>query len=377
MGYNKILKRMKIAIFNITTLACLASPLTINDVGAINYTTEQAVEANTFARAETNVNIAKMARIIARTKDTAYAVTRPGGSDNFGSENFGLNTFLHYRTLDSPFNPIVRPNKDTLYSALLLDTNTGPLTIEMPEADRYQSIYCFNQDHFQEYYSLGPAKFHIKRQYVDSRYLFCIFRTLVLDPESMEDMANVHKLQDSIKLTVSEPQNIGLQIPDYDRASHDKARLALNQLFDLERDSKKMFGKKEDVDPITHLVGTAGGIGGLPKNIATYENHLVSNNDGIQEYYLEIPDVVPVNAFWSITVYDQDGFIFKKVESANKNQFTVKENDNGKVIVYFSNDKTRENYINIGPNWNYVVRLYEPDLEIVSGLWTFPKPTPI
>ena len=83
-----------------------------------------------------------------------------------------------------------------------------------------------------------------------------------------------------------------------------------------------MFGKKEDIDPITHLVGNAGGIGGLPKNIVSYENHLVGNNDGIQEYVVEIPDQIPVNAFWSITVYDETEFLFRQVDSANKNQFT-------------------------------------------------------
>ena len=105
---------------------------------------EIQVSAGNFARAETDENIRKIAEII--EKGTGQ----------------GLNTLLHYRNLDSIFNPIVRQNRDTLYSMAILDTASGPLKIELPETNgRYQSVYCLNQNHYQEYYATAPATFKV------------------------------------------------------------------------------------------------------------------------------------------------------------------------------------------------------------------------
>ena len=61
-----------------------------------------------------------------------------------------------------------------------------------------------------------------------------------------------------------------------------------------------MFGTKEDVDPHAHLLGTAAGWGGLPEQEAYYE----SREPGLPvgRYTITAKDV-PVDAFWSITVY--------------------------------------------------------------------------
>ena len=102
------------------------------------------VSAGNFARAETDENIRQIASVIEK------ATGQP------------LNTMLHYRTLDSPFNPIVRQNRDTLYSMAILDTASGPLEIELPETNgRYQSVFCINQNHYQEYYATAPALFKV------------------------------------------------------------------------------------------------------------------------------------------------------------------------------------------------------------------------
>ena len=92
-----------------------------------------------------------------------------------------LNRFLHYRSLDSIFLPIVRQNRDTLYSLAILDTVSGPLTIELANTDgRYQSVYCINQNHFQEYYATAPAAFKVIFIYcVNSEITSSLARTAV------------------------------------------------------------------------------------------------------------------------------------------------------------------------------------------------------
>ena len=211
---------------------------------------------------------------------------------------------------------------------------------------------------------------------MSTRYVFCIIRTLVTDYQSESELDQVHKLQDQIKITVSAPEMAQLTLPTYHKESLDTVRASLMELFELQNPDK-MFGKETEVDPISHVIGAAGGWGGLPKNLATYESHTVDNNDGEQDYYIVVPPEVPVDGFWSITVYDEQGYFFHRVDSSNKNQFNAVAESDGSTIINFSNDTTKRNYINIKRGWNYTLRMYEPQMSILSGKWKFPEARPV
>ena len=167
-----------------------------------------------------------------------------------------------------------------------------------------------------------------------------------------------------------------LTLPTYNKESLDEVRASLMGLFEMQ-DSDKMFGLETEVDPISHVIGAAGGWGGMPKNLATYESHTVENNDGEQDYYIVVPADVPVDGFWSITVYDEKGYFFHRVDSSNKNQFNSVAESDGSTIINFSNDSSKRNYINIKRGWNYTLRMYEPELSILSGKWKFPEARPV
>ena len=70
------------------------------------------------------------------------------------------------------------------------------------------------------------------------------------------------------------------------------------------------FGTKDQVDPIKHLIGTAAGWGGNPDKDATYIGAAVPKNDGTTAYKLRVKDV-PVDAFWSVSVYNAAGYFEK------------------------------------------------------------------
>ena len=138
---RKSIKMKTLLIIQMSTLASVIERMPYmpgeNDV--------TQVSAGNFARAETDENIRQIAGVIEKATGRA------------------LNTWLHYRTLDSFFNPIVRQNRDTLYSMAILDTASGTLKIELPETKgRYQSVYCINQNHYQEYYATAPAIFKVR-----------------------------------------------------------------------------------------------------------------------------------------------------------------------------------------------------------------------
>jgi Protein of unknown function (DUF1214) len=141
-------------------------------------------------------------------------------------------------------------------------------------------------------------------------------------------------------------------------------------------DTKPMFGSKEEVDPVRFLIGSEFGWGGLPAEEAYYLN--VNPELPVGEYEITVKDV-PVDAFWSISVYNKDGYFEKNdLDVYSVNSISGKPNDDGSFTVYLGGcDDGRVNCIPLTEGWNYAVRLYEPRPEILDGTWTFPSAQPV
>ena len=287
-----------------------------------------------------------------------------------------LGTFHHSREpADIDHQTVIRLNRDTLYSSALFDLDAGPVTVTLPDAgERFMSMQVISEDHYVPEVKYGAGSYTLDKEKVGTRYVVVAIRTLV-DPADPEDVKEVHALQDAIKV---EQASAGtFEIPDWDQASQKKVRDALLVLATTIPDFKGAFGTKDDVDPIRHLLGTAAGWGGNPDKDATYLNIMPANNDGTTVYKLNVKDV-PVDGFWSVSLYDAEGYYEKNEYNAYSiNNITAKKSDGGAIDIQFGGcDGKVPNCLPIMKGWNYTVRLYRPREEILNGTWQFPEPQP-
>jgi hypothetical protein len=238
-------------------------------------------------------------------------------SDNYLATNVkkaGLGRLAHNREPASiEDQTVIRLNRDTLYSFGVFDLAAAPVTVTLPDAGmRFMSLQIINEDHYVPFVGYDHKPHTVTETNVGTRYVLVAIRTLV-DPNDPKDLDEVHKLQDAIK--VSQKGTGKLELPNWDQTSLKEIRDTLLVLAKHTDGFKHGFGTKEQVNPIMHLIGTAAGWGGNPDKDATYIGAAVPKNDGKTIYRLHVRDV-PVDAFWSVSVYNAAGYFEKNPYNA-------------------------------------------------------------
>lgn len=332
--------------------------------------------ASAVASAQTAAPAAPAAvPVTVETYDRAQTDVYFAGVVNAG----GFGRFRHGRELSPPVQQgIVRGNRDTLYSFAILDLDAGPATVTLPDmGPRYMGMQVVNEDQYTRatFYDAGPHT--LTREAVGTRYAIVVVRFLV-DFASPDDVAQVHALQDKVTLAQDHPG--AFEVPDWDPASLGTIRAALQQLGTTITDTRRMFGAGPDqVDPVRHLIGTALLWGGNPEKDGLYLPITPSRNDGATVYRLTVGPV-PVDGFWSLTVYNSAGYLQPNPRNAYAvNSLTAKPGPDGTVAIQFGgcDDGAAANCLPITPGWNYTVRLFRPKAEILDGSWRFPLAQPV
>ncbi len=285
---------------------------------------------------------------------------------------YGLGHLGHERAMASiEAQPIIRLNRDTLYSGGVFDLDAGPVKLTLPApGKRFLSLQIIDEDHYTHGVHYGGGVHTLTRQAIGTRYVFVGIRTLA-NPNDAADLAEVRALQDAMKVEQNSPGIF--VIPDWDAQSRDKTRSLLLGLAGLLPDTRGMFGARGHVDPVRHLIGSAMGWGGNPESEALYLNRTAPKNDGNTIYQLKVGKV-PVDGFWSITIYNAKGYLEQNQYNAyTLNNLTAKQNPDESVTVRFGGcDGKIPNCLPIPNNWNWMVRLYRPSSQILNGSWNFP-----
>jgi len=286
----------------------------------------------------------------------------------------GVNKWFHfYNPVPLDKQNVIRMNLDTLYSSVVVDISKGA-TLTIPDSGkRYMTVMTLNEDEYinKVFHKGGTYKLTMKEFHTP--YLILAARTLV-NASDPEDVKKANALQNQLKIVAksSKPYTH----PNYDQKSYKATLDALLKLSEGVSDTKHMFGKKEDVTQVRHLLGAAFGYAGLPESEAFYITKNEPRKAG--DFQLTVKNV-PVDGFWSLSVYNKDGFFEKNKFNANStNNLIAKPNKDGSITINFGTDpKGKKNFIYVTDGWNYTVRLYLPRKEVLNGKWSFPEPKPV
>jgi hypothetical protein len=205
----------------------------------------------------------------------------------------------------------------------VFDLDAGTVTITLPDAGkRFMTMMIVDQDHYVPKVAYGKGTHVLDRKTIGTRYVFAAIRILV-DPADPKDVAQAHALQDAVK--VSQKSAGTLETPIWDPESQKKVRDALLVLNETLPDLRRAGGTRKEVDPVRHLIATASAWGLNPEKDAIYLTVTPLRNDGATVYRLNVKDV-PVDGFWSVTVYDERGLILKNsFDAYSLNNITAKK----------------------------------------------------
>jgi hypothetical protein len=282
----------------------------------------------------------------------------------------GTNQFLHFpvEAFDLENQTVVRMNRDTIYSGAIVNVSEGA-TVTLPESDgRYMSAMIVQNDHYIDQVFKMPGE-HVIEADTDFVLAAIRIRANVNDPE---DGDKIRALQQSIAISAnaSDPH----VMPNYDMEQLVALRNELAAEAAEKGSLNNMQGARGTVDEHMHMLGTAAGWGLLPDANARYLSYGQEDGQGCFQATYSVP---PFNesGFFSITMYDADGWIFS--DRAILNEYNIEFNEDGTFDANFGEcGDNAKNNLPVVDGWNFLMRVYEPRLEELDS-YTLPTPVKV
>lgn len=284
----------------------------------------------------------------------------------------GVNRFFHFRKVTPLDNQtVVRMNRDTLYSAAIVDASKGA-TVTVPKMPdgRYCSVLLIDNDHYCPGVIYEPGTHKLPQ---DTKYLGVLVRIQLLRPTDPKDVALVNSLQDQV--VIKAVSNDPFPEPKWDQASLAKLTAEYKAEFDkYEKYPDGFMGARGVADESIRHLACAGAWGLFPNEHAVYINY---NGKLPAKGHHTATYAVPENdAFWSITMYGSDGFM--KSENSILNKSNAKMNPDGTFTVHFGSKEDCgdvPNRLDVTDGWNFLMRVYRPGKSVLDGSYKLPDVT--
>jgi hypothetical protein len=280
----------------------------------------------------------------------------------------GVNKFQHFGQLTRTDNqPVVRMNRDTYYSNIVVDVSKGA-KITMPEIPegKYMSVQPVTEDHRIQAMKYGSGTFDLTTHTGTHLYLIIRYDATFTEEEVKEIQDKMVIEANSAEKFKTEPVNKEsfMEVENALKAKmpaiveRDGVDALKGMLTDPRDQSNELFTEEK------YEVGAAVGWGGAQMIDNIYE---ISGNYSTDDcYQLTFED--PENtAFWSITVYDEKGFMFNDL--ANYSSNTARANEDGTYTVSFGCGEDAPNNLEIAnPSnvFNIAVRHYQPSKKVLE-----------
>lgn len=290
---------------------------------------------------------------------------------NAGSD---VNRFYYIRKptpLDA--QAVVRMNRDTLYAGAVVDTEGGA-TITIPEFpdDRYFSILVIDNDHYAPVTFYEPGTYEIP---ADTKYVSLIMRIQIMDPSDPDDVKLVNDMQN--KFVIEAKSHALFPAPKWEMDSILSLRAGYEPEFQkFDQYEPDWMGPRGEVNEDTRHLAVAGAWGLFPEKDAVYINY--AGPASPDKCYTATYEVPPNDAFWSITVYGDDGFMKSDNNIINDRNVTL--NEDGTFTAFYGSQEScgdRENRVDITQGWNFLMRVYRPGDAVLERTYKLPAVTEV
>ena len=283
-----------------------------------------------------------------------------------------MNTGIVYNEPTPTDNQAVpRMNRDTLYMGIPIDTSKGySITVPDHPQNRYVSVYVLDNEHMTLHilkgsgteYTFGPER---------TRYIVAIPRVQLFDATNKAGIEEARRILQTIKVESRSMEPKPMVNWDWDAML--KLRAMYEQDFKMIAQYPGNFqGSHGEVDRYRgHNMAVATSWGLFPSTECVYiaQNHGLSDKGCYSATY-KVPEH---GAFWSITVYNAEGYLFS--DNNTLNGATAKYNDDGTVTIYYGRAEEcggRDNRLDTTKGWNILLRVYEPGRSVINGEYKLP-----
>lgn len=268
-----------------------------------------------------------------------------------------INTFKHDRVAITKDNQtIIRSNTDLLYSTALVDVSKGAWFI-LPAGETYQIMQLIDENHrMLETVYPGKTVALTKDDLTSGSYIYILMRTAMT-----EGVEHANKLQDAA--IIDAKSATPYVATEYDGNSLDAIRASYEKHVNEIKSELAFTSAANHVDDFQYKLGAAVGWAGLPVQDAAYTSRAGTGSTKCASISFDVP---PLNyndgGYWSITAYGATGWIETATPAVNSTNAVVNKD---KVTVRFNCDGA-DNNIETAEDWNFAVRLYRPDVSVIT-----------